>query len=137
MKALSIIQPYATLILAGAKEYETRSWNTSHRGLLAIHASKTVPLEIQFVCLEEPYQSALRAAGFDSGVALPRGEVLGTVELIAVIPMEGLDMSQLSENELAFGDFSPGRYAWKLANPRLLKAPYRCSGRPGIFEISQ
>jgi uncharacterized membrane protein YgdD (TMEM256/DUF423 family) len=136
MKALSVIQPYATLILSGAKQYETRSWNTSHRGKLAIHASRTVPLEIQFVCLEEPFQTALRAAGYDSAVGLPRGVVLGTVELVEVIATKRLDLNQLSESELAFGDFGPGRYAWKLANPQLLDEPFECIGRPGIFEAS-
>jgi hypothetical protein len=137
MKCLSLIQPWASLVLAGFKQYETRHWATSHRGLLAIHASRTVPREIQFVCLEEPFQSALRKAGYESAVQLPRGVVLGTVQLIDVLPTECLDQSRLSPMELAFGDFSPGRFAWKLANPVRLLEPVSCQGRPGIFEISQ
>jgi hypothetical protein len=136
MKALSLIQPYATLVLTGAKRYETRSWQTSHRGLLAIHASKTVPLEIQAVCLEEPFASALRAAGYESAVDLPRGVVLGTVELVAVIAVAALDLEQLSPQERAFGDYGPGRYAWKLTNPYLFDAPRQCIGRPGIFDFN-
>ncbi|KQO04623.1 hypothetical protein ASF12_13925 [Paenibacillus sp. Leaf72] len=38
MKAITIIQPWATLIAIGAKQYETRGWSTKHRGALAIHA---------------------------------------------------------------------------------------------------
>jgi activating signal cointegrator 1 len=41
MKAISICQPWATLIVIGAKRFETRSWKTDYRGILAIHASKT------------------------------------------------------------------------------------------------
>ncbi len=40
IKALTIWQPYASLIAAGLKQYETRSWSTRYRGLLAIHAAK-------------------------------------------------------------------------------------------------
>lgn len=38
MKAITILQPYASLIVAGAKQYETRSWDTPYRGIIAIHA---------------------------------------------------------------------------------------------------
>src|SRR2546421_8949970 len=88
MKCLSLIQPWATLILAGAKEYETRGWSTNYRGPLAIHASRTVPLGIQHLCAEEPFCSALRAAGYESAVELPRGLILGTVQLLAVLPVD-------------------------------------------------
>ena len=40
IKALTLWQPWASLIAWGEKQYETRSWSTEYRGLLAIHASK-------------------------------------------------------------------------------------------------
>lgn len=40
MKVLSIIEPWASLIANGKKSIETRSWKTSYRGELYIHASK-------------------------------------------------------------------------------------------------
>ena len=40
MKAISIMQPWALLLVSGVKQYETRTWRTSHRGLLYIHASQ-------------------------------------------------------------------------------------------------
>ena len=43
MKAITILQPYASLIVAGAKQYETRSWDTPYRGIIAIHAGKNKP----------------------------------------------------------------------------------------------
>ena len=39
MKVLSLIEPWATLIKEGKKVIETRSWKTSYRGELYIHAS--------------------------------------------------------------------------------------------------
>ena len=38
MKALTIIQPWATLLAAGKKRIETRSWKTNYRGEILIHA---------------------------------------------------------------------------------------------------
>lgn len=43
MKVLTLHQPYATAIALGHKRYETRSWWTSYRGPLAIHAAKGLP----------------------------------------------------------------------------------------------
>ena len=40
MKALSIKQPFAELILQGRKKIELRTWNTKFRGRFLIHASK-------------------------------------------------------------------------------------------------
>lgn len=40
MKALTISQPYASLIRSGEKWIENRRWSTNYRGLLAIHAGK-------------------------------------------------------------------------------------------------
>lgn len=41
MKALTLWQPWASLIAVGAKTIETRSWSTTYRGPLAIHAAAT------------------------------------------------------------------------------------------------
>lgn len=40
MKALSIRQPWAWLIVNGYKDIENRSWDTKYRGMVLIHASK-------------------------------------------------------------------------------------------------
>ncbi|MBP2834703.1 ASCH domain-containing protein [Dickeya parazeae] len=43
MKALSVRQPWAWLIVNGFKDVENRSWNTKHRGPVLIHASSRKP----------------------------------------------------------------------------------------------
>ncbi|KXG09931.1 hypothetical protein AT864_01491 [Anoxybacillus sp. P3H1B] len=45
MKAITIKQPWATLIALGEKKFETRSWKTNYRGKIAIHAGKTIDYE--------------------------------------------------------------------------------------------
>ena len=46
MKVLSLQEPWASLIKENVKHIETRSWKTSYRGKLYIHASSTkIPKE--------------------------------------------------------------------------------------------
>jgi len=40
MKAISLLQPWATLVVTGVKTIETRSWGTKYRGPILIHASQ-------------------------------------------------------------------------------------------------
>lgn len=42
MKALSIRQPWAWLIVNGYKDIENRTWRTTFRGKFLVHASKTI-----------------------------------------------------------------------------------------------
>ncbi len=42
MKAITIKQPFATLIAENLKEYEFRTWKTKYRGEILIHAGKGV-----------------------------------------------------------------------------------------------
>ena len=42
MKAITIKQPFASLIAAGVKEYEFRTWKTKYRGEILIHAGKSI-----------------------------------------------------------------------------------------------
>lgn len=72
MKALSIQQPWADRILSGVKTREYRSWSTSYRGLILVHAGKVINKEAW--------------DGDPPETALIRGAILGVVE---VIGMEG------------------------------------------------
>jgi hypothetical protein len=134
MKCLTILQPWATLILSGAKRFETRSWSTAHRGLLGIHAGRTMRDDVAVLCTCEPFRSLLKEAGYRFGADLPRGVLLGTVELLDCVPVAALP-GGLDALERSLGDYRPGRYAWKLANPRPFTRPIPWSGRPGVFEI--
>jgi hypothetical protein len=51
MKALTLIQPWATLVALGEKQIETRSWDTKYRGPLAIHAGKKIDKSV----FDQPY----------------------------------------------------------------------------------
>lgn len=141
MKALSLTQPWATLIAIGAKRIETRSWSTSYRGPVAIHAAKAMPAWARDFAFADPAGPALAAAGIlldDDCTALPRGAIVAVARLTDVVPTEQITaMSQgLLRHEIDFGDYAPGRYAWVLADVVALKAPVRCKGALGLWAVA-
>lgn len=75
MKALSIKQPWAWLIVNGIKDIENRTWKTKFRGKFLVHASKGVDVK--------RYNELL-----DKGVKLPpisefkRGGIVGEAEIV-------------------------------------------------------
>ncbi len=130
MHALSVMQPWATLIVLGIKRIETRPWRTGFRGRLAVHASSRLPTGFDQLCCGEPYRSALLSSPWNRP---PRGVLLGTVELCDCVRVEELDA--LDDGERSFGNFAPGRWAWLLADPQPLPWLIPVRGRLGVFEV--
>jgi len=141
MKALSVIQPWATLIASGVKTIETRSWPTPYRGPLAIHASKWLQPNGRIVnatvgeylalCHEEPFCSALTQGGIERVSQLPSGAVVAIARLVDVVRTDTLDVDSY---ERAFGNYEPGRWAWRLADVRALPSPLPYRGQPGLWD---
>lgn len=144
MKALTLTQPWATLVAIGAKRIETRSWSTPYRGPLAIHAAKGMPRYAVDAFLCEPfYNETLVPAGYVSSSMLPRGTVIATARLVRLLPTtmsrpaldeimaaEGID----PERERAFGDYTPGRWVWLLREVVMLPEPIPARGALGLWE---
>lgn len=140
MKAISLWQPWATLCVIGAKRFETRSWPTSYRGPLAIHASSKWTNAQANLCGRRPFVDALNESG-----GMPLGAFVGVVDLVdcleTSIDVESLGIRyhpwvlNLSDRERAFGDFSWDRYGWKLANPRVLDRPLDARGQQRLWTV--
>lgn len=140
MKAITIWQPYATLIMLGLKKYETRCWGTSFRGPLIIHAAKRWDDDREFDC--QRVTSLMHLLGVDTKVfsqeqgehwLTPMGETLGkalgVVELLDCRPMK--DGGDDFENEV--GSFGDGRFGWKCGTPRLFEKPIAAQGKQGLW----
>ena len=141
MKAITITQPWASLIAIGAKQIETRSWNTRYRGPLAIHAGAGLgPVGgergLAAQLLTEPFRSVLAQTGICDSHDLPRGCIVVVGDLFAVFPAGAVDDRglPLSAQERAFGNFSAGRYGWRLENVRRLVSPIPARGALGLWE---
>lgn len=222
MKALTLHQPWASLVALGVKTIETRSWATRYRGPLAIHAGATRPplmhlpsyqqdpdrdhprfLTIETITAPEhqrphrqgervpkwavtptlffprsgphgrPRQEGVPATEQGSAVLLPLGAVVATCTLVDVLPMHGpgevvgpslyvpgptsaahpggpgtLWLWQVEHDgkevpyhgwvditdQLPYGDYRPGRWAWLLADVVALEEPVPTRGRQQLWE---
>lgn len=149
MKAITIIQPWATLIAIGAKKFETRGWATKHRGALAIHAGKKVDRE---ACEREPIKSVLEAHGYSAAIELPTGKIVATCfledcwEVIGEenFPEKGIMVLSDSQgarmfgitrksNEFHFGFYSKGRFAWELSHVKAFPNPISAKGMQRLW----
>lgn len=140
MKALSLTQPWATLIAIGAKRVETRSWSTNYRGTIAIHASKGMPRWAREFAYADPAGSALNIAGIRLGGdcrALPRGAIIAVARLTGIAPtVDFVAMSQgLLRHEIDFGDYGPDRFGWVLTDVVALREPVPCKGMLGLWTV--
>jgi hypothetical protein len=151
MKALTLTQPWATLVAIGAKRIETRSWRTPYRGSLAIHAAKAFPRWARDASLESRFAAEIGPN------ALPLGAVIATCRLISCIPTRELQQNRvidvdvdvrecgdlglpfffMSDQEREFGDYAPGRWAWLLADVKTLPAPIPAKGALSLWEWEQ
>ena len=133
-KALTLTQPWATLVVLGEKLWETRSWRTKYRGPLAIHAAKSFPRSAKRMAETNAYY--VTTLGKYPIRWMPLGAIIGTVELVEIERVEGvIDAGRISVKEYAFGDYSPGRWAWQLANPVILDEPRPWRGALGLWSI--
>ena len=136
--ALTLRQPWASLVALEAKRIETRSWRTSYRGWLAIHAGKTLSKAERLLCEQEPFRAALlRDTTLDSthplAAQLPRGCVIAVARFDSCLPMETIEPPD--EPERSFGDYAPGRYAWYLSHIHRLPQPIPARGALGLWRV--
>lgn len=137
MKILSLLQPWAELLVNGHKRIETRSWATHYRGPIFIHASgslfkkfKGSDLTPKLISLQEPFNK------FIDWETLNFGWIIGMVEIVTCIPSEDvMRFLNTEDNEYAFGDYSPNRYAWECANFTAFDLITPIKGQLGIRDI--
>jgi len=136
MKAISLWQPWASAVSLGLKRFETRHWATLYRGTLAIHAAKTTVGRDFFeksLMMTGEIRQVFDRENLYSFRMLPKGAIVAVCELEKCLPTN-LPMS-FTAIETMLGDFSPGRFAWRLVNVRGLKRPYFVVGHQGIFNV--
>lgn len=129
MRGLTLTQPWATLVALGHKRIETRSWSTSYRGELLIHAAKGYPPACRAFADEEHEEEMLPAI-------VPRGVILAIGRLVDVRPTEDLE-PHLSDQERRYGDYAPGRFGWMLEDVRELRDPIPFKGSLGLWTVPQ
>lgn len=154
MKVISILQPWASLIIQGHKKIETRSWNTKYRGELLIHASAGKKPVCRSLMLD--FQQEFSHLNLQKFESLPFGAIIGKVNLIATVQsihcfsgnqfeitnyssdvVNGhfpKDLFEITDQELAFGDYSENRFGWLLSDPIIFENPIPAKGKLGLWE---
>lgn len=122
MKALSIRQPWADLIIQGKKTLELRNWTVTHRGPLAIHASQTVD------------DAACRLHGIDPR-HVSAGVLIGIVNLDATIPLDADAFAASTAEHLSTAAFKAPLFGWRLSDPQAFEQPIPYTGRMGLFNV--
>ena len=123
MKAITIKQPWASLIVHGIKDIENRSWRTDFRGRVLIHSSAKGDIA-KFKCLQpnqrlKVLNTPMGRIGFND---LPFGSIIGSVEIVDCV----------QNHPSIWAD--KGIYNWVLANPVLFKKPIPAKGRLSFWE---
>lgn len=121
MKAITLKQPWATLIAEGLKEYEFRSWKINYRGEILIHAGKTVDKEAmeRFKHLDLEY---------------PKSRIVARVIIKDCIKLNDKENKAIiKENPLIYGDINRDGYAWKLKLIKKINNKEEVLGKQGIW----
>lgn len=125
MKVITIKQPFASLIASGEKEYEFRTWKTSYRGDILIHAGKSVDKE-----------AMNRFSSFD--LDYPLGCIIAKATLTDCILINDIVKEELREKNgpVYWGITSDPNwtgYGFKLENIQKI-APIPTNGKLGLWE---
>ena len=138
MKAITITQPWATLVAIGAKTIETRDWETHFRGPIAIHAAKGFPPEARALVTTKPFVDVLGT------MELPTAQIIAVATLSHCFQFSARAERWVRERsarellptfEADFGDFAAGRYGFILEDVCRLEKPIYARGQLGLWNL--
>ncbi len=156
MKAISLWQPWASLVPCRAKGYETRSW-PAPQGLvgqdLVICAAKNTKAVKELLSAQVGQMAALQEICVQRGLLQRYADVIYTTEalyaamghVLAVVNLrccfqmteESIAHHEISPAEKAVGGWTPGRWAWGLGGVRVLTVPVPVLGRQGVWNLTE
>ncbi len=126
MKALTIKEPWATLIIDGYKHYEFRSWKTNYRGKILIHAGLSLEKDMLERFKNYPIQCS-------------KGMIIGEATLIDCILVDKNLNQQLRDiDPVVYGQSNHvEKYAWKLENVIKYDHPIPAKGMLGLWNYEK
>lgn len=126
MKALTIKEPWASLIIEGYKKYEFRSWKTKYRGKILVHAGLSV---------EKDMLKRFK----DYKIDVKPGYILGEVTITDCILVDEKFNKELREiDPIVYGRSNHvENYAWKIENVIKYDEPIPCKGKLGLWNYEK
>ena len=130
MKAISLKEPWASLVSEKIKCIETRSWFTKYRGELYIHVSKRKLTKNDLLIFKEQL-NLLKVKNFRYGY------IIAKCNLVDCKYMNENFINEIKNNhkEYICGNYKIGRYAWILKNIEVLEKPIEHKGQLGIWNF--
>ena len=125
IRALSLQQPWADVVLRHGKMVENRKWKTNYRGIFLIHASKTYDKEG-----ESFIRSVLPDINLDSLRIAPRGYIVGAATLIDCVQASSIP---LLENSTYRSPWALGPWCFLLDCILSFNEPVPCRGMLNFF----
>ena len=134
MQALTIQEPWASLLVKGKKQFETRDWQRNYRGLLAIHAGKQSvhPFDYPLGLSEILDDSKITQDNLNNN----KQKIIAIATLKEIHLMSIQFIKAQSELERLTGFWQPGLYAWELIDILPLPKPIPARGMPGLWGVS-
>ena len=160
LRAITVRQPWASLIAAGVKTIETRPRRTAYRGPVAIHAGAKGPEHESRVGRWTVYYPNSPGHLWHPGreaLLLPLGSIVAVANLVDCLPIvdvigaehqegayveaggtylsvwhPGAPVTERIDEQIPFGDFSPGRFALLLEDVYCLPEPVPATGKQAV-----
>ena len=150
IKALSLWQPWVSLMAVGAKMIETRHWSTNYRGLVGIHAAKRFQ-ELERMLLDDKRFFNALALDFPASVAgatrtpaelanaLPLGCIVAVGNLRHCLSTTRDDkfIPAKTKDEYHFGDYSENRFMWVFDEIWKLSSPVHTIGQRRLWTLDE
>ena len=129
MKALTICQPYAALIVTGEKLVENREWPTNYRGRLLIHAGKS----LQWLGADDEQDFAER------GAPLAFGAVVGEARLADVLHIDRIKHGEYDAKYpwLREHMHAHGTWCWVVQEVKRYAQPVPWKGAQGLWDFPE
>lgn len=131
MKAITLIQPWATLIILGEKKIETRSWSTNLRGEIVIHAGRKIDKSV----FEKPYYHEVFQKYGITPDNIITSSIIGKCKILDVKKTEDI-VNIITEKERAFGNYEPERYGWILGDFEAIEPIKGVRGMLGLWNYN-
>ena len=126
MKALTIKEPWASLIIEGYKKYEFRSWKTKYRGKILVHAGLSIEKDM------------LKRFN-DYKIDVKPGYIIGEVTITDCILVDEKFNKELRDiDPVVYGRSNHvENYAWKIENVIKYDNPIPCKGKLGLWNYEE
>lgn len=126
MKCLSLIQPYAKLIISGKKRIELRKWNTKFRGEFLVHASKKIDKK---AC----ERFGINPNNITTGAILGKANIYG----IKIYRSKSEFLADSNKHLAEYEEFSTSKYGFLIKDAVKFEKPIPMKGKLNFFEADK